>query len=256
LNAVGDAGYLPSLGHGKRILIWGAGGAIGTALIHHLSVDASVDHVYAVGRSALTSTASNLTSLVADFSNEDSIAAVAQHCSKEGGPLDAVIIATGILHDADAGITPEKTWRSLSAAQMQQVFAVNTVGPALVGKHFLPLLARDRRVFFAALSARVGSISDNRMGGWHAYRASKAALNMVIQNFAIEMARRNPQAICAGLHPGTVDSQLSAPFQGNVPAKGLFTADYSAAQLLTVLNGLTPEDSGDLFAWDGVRIQP
>ena len=140
-----------------------------------------------------------------------------------------MLIASGVLHDAAAGIAPEKSWRALDAAAMARVFAVNTIGPSLIAKHFLPLLARDRRVIFAALSARVGSISDNRAGGWHAYRASKAALNMMIKGLAIELARRNPAALCVGLHPGTVDSPLSAPFQRNVPAAELFTPARAAA---------------------------
>lgn len=126
--------------------------------------------------------------------------------------------------------------------------------PALVAKHFLPLLARDRKSVFAALSARVGSISDNQLGGWHAYRASKAALNMLLRTFAIELARRNPRAVCVGLHPGTVDTGLSAPFQANVPEGKLFTPDFAAARLLEVVDRLKPDDSGHVFAWDGQLI--
>ena len=121
-------------------------------------------------------------------------------------------------------------------------------------KHFLPLMPRDRRAVFAALSARVGSIGDNRLGGWHSYRASKAALNMILKNLSIELARTHPQAVVAGLHPGTVDTALSVPFQKGVAADKLFTADYSASRLLAVLDGLTPADSGGVFAWDGARI--
>jgi NAD(P)-dependent dehydrogenase (short-subunit alcohol dehydrogenase family) len=260
LPAAGDAAHLPShlpsLGNSSRVLVWGAGGAIGAALISHLSDDPRIAHIYAIGRRPFAGAATNLTAFTADFGDEAAIADVAAQCAADGQPLDAVIVATGVLHDTAAGIAPEKTWRSLSADQLQHIFTVNTIGPALIGKHFLPLLARNKRAIFAALSARVGSISDNRMGGWHAYRASKAALNMMLKNFAIELARRNPEAICAGLHPGTVNSDLSAPFQSNVPAQGLFTADFSAAQLLAVLDRLGPQDSGHLFAWDGARIEP
>jgi NAD(P)-dependent dehydrogenase (short-subunit alcohol dehydrogenase family) len=121
-------------------------------------------------------------------------------------------------------------------------------------KHFAPLMPRDRRAAFAALSARVGSIGDNRLGGWHSYRASKAALNMLLRNLAVELARSHPQAVVAGLHPGTVDTGLSRPFQKGVADGKLFTPEFSAASLMAVLDGLTPADSGGFFAWDGVRI--
>jgi len=137
---------------------------------------------------------------------------------------------------------------------MKQVFAINTIGPALVAKHFLPLLDRNRRSVFAALSARVGSISDNRLGGWYGYRASKSALNMIIKTLAIELSRRNREAICIGLHPGTVDSRLSAPFQNNVAADKLFAPDLAATQLLEVVDQVRSEQSGRLLAWNGLEI--
>jgi NAD(P)-dependent dehydrogenase (short-subunit alcohol dehydrogenase family) len=152
------------------------------------------------------------------------------------------------------GPSPEKALRALDGAAMAELFAVNTIGPALIAKHFAPLLPRDRHGVFAALSARVGSIADNRLGGWHSYRASKAALNMLIVNLAIELRRTHPQAIVAALHPGTVDTGLSAPFQRGVAPEKLFDADRSAGYLLDVLNKLTVGDSGGLFAWDGARI--
>ncbi|MGC1469467.1 MAG: SDR family oxidoreductase [Sphingorhabdus sp.] len=157
-----------------------------------------------------------------------------------------------MLHQA--AIQPEKSLRALSTDAFEQAFAINTIGPALIGKHMLPRLPKDRRSVFAFLSARVGSISDNRLGGWHAYRASKAALNMIVRNLAIEMARTHPQAIIVALHPGTVDTELSSPFQRSVAPEKLFTAEYAAEQMLQVLGDLTPEDSGHLFAWDGEKI--
>lgn len=183
-----------------------------------------------------------------DITDESSIAATAARI----GPVDAVIVATGLLHDGQQA--PEKTYRALDAAALARSFAVNGIGPALVAKHFLPLLPRDRRGVFAALSAKVGSISDNRLGGWYAYRASKAALNQLIRTASIELRRTHPQAICVGLHPGTVDTRLSAPFQRGVP--DLFTPERSAAALLEVLDSLTPEQSGRLWAWDGREIAP
>ena len=168
------------------------------------------------------------------------------------GPIDLIIIATGVLHDEY--IQPEKSLRAQTPEAYARAFAINATGPAMIGKHFLPLLPRDRRGVFAALSARVSSVSDNRLGGWHAYRASKAALNMVVRNFAVELARTHKEAIAVTLHPGTVATPLSEPFQRNVEPEKLFTPDFAAERLLAVLDGRSPEDSGNLFAWDGQRI--
>lgn len=166
--------------------------------------------------------------------------------------FDLVFVAIGILHKE--GLRPEKSTRELSAENFQALFYTNSILPALIAKHFLPLLRTDATSRFAALSARVGSISDNRLGGWYAYRASKAALNMIIKTLAIETARKNKQALVIGLHPGTVQSHLSEPFQKNVPSKSLFSPEFSAAQLLQVLADRTPKDSGKCFAWDGKEI--
>ena len=137
---------------------------------------------------------------------------------------------------------------------MARSFSVNAIGPALVAQAFLPLMAKDNKTVFAALSARVGSISDNRLGGWYSYRASKAALNQYLRTAAIEQRRRWPQCVVVGLHPGTVDTPLSKPFQKNVPKDGLFTPSQSAERLLDVIDRLQPADTGHLFAYDGNRI--
>ena len=126
----------------------------------------------------------------------------------------------------------------------------------MIARHALDALDRRDKAVFAALSARVGSISDNRLGGWHGYRASKAALNQIIRTLSIELARKRPDAICAGLHPGTVDTGLSEPFQRNVPDGKLFTPDYAAERLLSVIDGLTAEQSGRCFDWAGEEIAP
>ena len=169
----------------------------------------------------------------------------------QGPAPTLIVVATGVLHD---GLQPERSFRQLDAKHLLRDYRVNAVGPALAAKHLLPLMPRDRRAVFAALSARVGSIADNRLGGWHAYRASKAALNMILRNLSIEMARSHPQAVIAGLHPGTVATDLSAPFQKGMAEGKLFPADYSAERLLSVLSNLTPADSGGVFAWDGARV--
>ena len=137
-----------------------------------------------------------------------------------------------------------------------RAFTINAIGPALIAKHMLPHLSLTEKTVFVALSARVSSISDNRLGGWHAYRASKAALNMLIRNLAIELGRSNRLAVCVALHPGTVDTPLSKPFQRGVSAKRLFTPDVAAAHLLSVIDSLTLVQSGRVFAWDGEEIAP
>lgn len=217
----------------RRAVVVGSSGGIGAALVAALT--AAGTEVVGLSRPDL------------DLEDEASIAAAAVRI---GGPLDLVIVATGVLHAP--GLAPEKAIRDLNAASLTRYFAVNATGPALVAKHFLPLLARDRRAVFAALSARVGSISDNRIGGWYGYRASKAALNMLVRTLSIELARSRPEALCVALHPGTVDTGLSKNFQRGVP--DLFTPGRSASAMLDVLAELTPGDSGGCFAWDGQRI--
>jgi NAD(P)-dependent dehydrogenase (short-subunit alcohol dehydrogenase family) len=230
-----------------KACVFGASGGIGAALVKQLARDPMVTVVHAGARSTLLN-APKVLPFRFDLTDERSIVEAAANI----GPLDLIIVATGLLHDAT--LQPEKSLRAQSAEAYAKSFAINTTGPALIAKHFLPLLPKDRRSVFAALSARVSSISDNRLGGWHAYRASKAALNMIIRNCAIELGRTHPQAIVAALHPGTVDTPLSEPFQRNVAEGKLFAPDYSADRLLKVIDGLTPADSGNLFAWDGQRI--
>jgi NAD(P)-dependent dehydrogenase (short-subunit alcohol dehydrogenase family) len=228
--------------------VFGASGGIGAALALRLADDPAVALVHSGGRSAISGR-TKTAPFQFDLTDETSIAAAAAAI----GACDLVIIATGLLHDGDT--QPEKSLRAQTAEAYAKAFAVNATGPALIAKHFMPLLPRDRRSVFAAISARVSSISDNRLGGWHAYRASKAALNMILRNCAIELARTHPQAIVAAMHPGTVDTPLSQPFQRYVAEGKLFTPDYSADALLKVIDGLSPKDSGNLYAWDGQRIE-
>ena len=137
---------------------------------------------------------------------------------------------------------------------MRKVFDVNTFGVALLGKHLLPVLPRRERAVFGTFSARVGSIDDNRLGGWYSYRASKAAQNMIVKTLALEASRKRPELICVALHPGTVKTDLSQPFSSRVPPGKLFSAEQSCQYLSEVLSGLTPEDTGGFFAWDGESI--
>jgi NAD(P)-dependent dehydrogenase (short-subunit alcohol dehydrogenase family) len=234
-----------------RACVFGASGGIGAALVALLEKDPKVEHIYAGSRGGAVYASSKITQFVFDLQDETSISAAAE-LTKKDGPLNLVFVGTGIL--SGDGISPEKSWAMQSGDAYSKMFAINTIGPAMIGKHFLPLLSRTEKSVFAALSARVGSISDNRLGGWHAYRASKAALNMIVRNFALELVHRNKNAIAVTLHPGTVDTALSAPFQSGVKAEKLFTAAYSAQQILSVIEGLTPENSGNLYAWDGIQI--
>jgi len=180
------------------------------------------------------------------------VPAVALDSSSSVVPVSIVINTVGLLHDDTVG--PEKRLEDIDPEAMRRSFAVNAVGPALVAKHFIPLLGHSHTTLFATLSARVGSISDNRLGGWYSYRAAKAAQNMLTKNIAIEARRRAPNAIVVGLHPGTVDTGLSKPFQANVPAEKLFSVERSVDHLLHVVDRLTPADSGKVFAWDGAEI--
>lgn len=229
----------------------GASGGIGGALVRRLAQDPRFDRVLALSRSTATLDSPRIESLAIDLLDEARIAAAAAQL-REAGPLRLVVVATGLLH-AD-GVQPEKHWGALDGVSLARLFAVNAIGPALLAKHLLPLLPRSGRSVFAALSARVGSIGDNRLGGWYGYRASKAALNMLLKTFAIELARRAPEAVCIGLHPGTVDTALSRPFRDRVPADRLFTPEQAARHLLRVIDTVTPADSGDVFAWDGRRV--
>ena len=227
--------------------VFGASGGIGAAFVEQLAADPAVNAVYAGARSPIAATA-KIHPFAFDLTDEASIATAASAIGK----VDLIIIATGMLHDDT--FQPEKSYRAQSPDAYARAFTINAIGPALIDKHFLPLLPRDRRGVFAALSARVSSVSDNRLGGWHAYRAAKAALNMILRTFAVELGRTHKDAVIAGLHPGTVATSLSEPFQRNVEPAKLFTPEFSATQMLSVLNTLTPADSGNLFAWDGQRI--
>ena len=230
--------------------VFGASGGIGRALCEALAARGCA-RIYAGSRQGEGPQVAGVHPFAFDLADEASIAAAAAMMRDD--PPELVIVATGVLTLAD-GTGPERTYKRLDAATMAEVFALNTTGPALIAKHVLPLMPRGERFVFAALSARVGSISDNRLGGWHSYRASKAALNMLLKNFALEMARTHPLGVIAGLHPGTVDSALSQPFQSGLP-DGQLTAPATAADnLLGVLAGLTPERSGRVFDFRGAEV--
>ncbi len=221
-------------------VIIGASGGLGRAMADRLEASGVHAVVHRLSRSG--------TGL--DLLDETTIAAAAALVAA-GPPPTRVIVATGVLHH---GFEPERSYRSLDAGHLLRDYHVNAVGPALAAKHFLPLAPRDRPAVFAALGARVGSIGDNRLGGWHSYRASKAALAMLLRTLSIETGRTHPHLLVAGLHPGTVDTALSAPFQRGVRPEALFDAADAAKRLLEVLDRLGPSDSGGVFDWAGRRI--
>lgn len=237
----------------------GASGGIGQALLHALLADPAVARVDALCRTRPAAAEAwsrrhpgRLVWHAVELGDEASIAAVAAQLADRRPTL--VLVASGQLHQGER--MPEKSWRALTAEHFQQQMQINALAPALLAKHLIPLMPRDRHAVFAALSARVGSIGDNRLGGWYSYRASKAALNMLLRCLAIEAKRRWPRLVVAGLHPGTVATPLSQPFQQRVADDRLFTPDFAAAALLRVVDELTPEQSGQVLAWNGEEIPP
>jgi NAD(P)-dependent dehydrogenase (short-subunit alcohol dehydrogenase family) len=235
-----------------NVAVIGSSGGIGAALVRELADDEAVATIHALSRTGQDASPRKATPQYIDICDEDSVRRAADVVG-ESGPLDIVIAATGILHQG-AEIAPEKAMRELSPDALAAVFAANCIGPALVAKYFLPLMRNGEKSVFAALSARVGSIEDNRLGGWVSYRASKAALNMVLKTLSIEHARRWPESVVVGLHPGTVDTALSRPFSKRVEPDKLFTPERAARHLLAVVDGLNAADSGYTYAWDGKRI--
>lgn len=215
----------------KRALIIGASGGIGGAV-------AAALRVRGVTVSGLSRARDGL-----DITKESSIA---EHLAALEPEFDLIFVATGQLEGA--GHPPEKTLKSLTPQALADQFVVNCIGPAMVLKHALSLMPRDRRCVFAALSARVGSIGDNRLGGWYAYRGAKAALNQIIHTGAIELARTHPQAICVALHPGTVATDFTAQYAGRHPT---VPPSEAAQNLLAVINGLEPAQTGQFFDWRG-----
>jgi NAD(P)-dependent dehydrogenase (short-subunit alcohol dehydrogenase family) len=236
----------------KKVAVIGSSGAIGNAFLEHYIKDESVENIFSFSRSNISIENNKVIHGLIDVENETSIQKASQ--SLEEVKLDEIIIASGLLHTEDFG--PEKSIKDLKADNILKILSVNTVGPAIVGKYFLPLLNKKNKSVMAFLSARVGSISENKLGGWYSYRASKAALNQIIKNFSIEINRVNPQAIILGLQPGTVESNFSQPFKKNVKEGNLFTAEYSVSMLLDVINFSTTKDSGKLIGWDGEEIKP
>lgn len=229
---------MPSLPDQFHALVIGASGTIGAAFVDLLAASPRCASVTGLHRHS---------SPPVDFADEDSIARAAAELAA-GPRFHLIINAAGLLHSED--FMPEKRLADLHYAQMHATFQANTFGPALLLRHFVPLLDRERAVM-AMLSAKVGSIGDNRLGGWYSYRASKAALNMMIKTAAIEVARTQPNAVLVALHPGTVNSRLSQPFKGETIGRQPHVA---AADMLRVLDTLAPADTGAFRSYDGAGL--
>ncbi|QYF87235.1 SDR family NAD(P)-dependent oxidoreductase [Brevundimonas sp. PAMC22021] len=230
------------------VVVVGASGGLGRAFVDRFVGDGLHSAVWALSRGG--EAMSGARGLKADVTDQASLAEAARRIAD--GPAPArIVVATGVLH---APFQPERGFRQMEPEHLMRDFQVNAVGPAMAAKHLAPLMPRDRPAVFAVLSARVGSIGDNRLGGWHAYRASKAALNMILRNLAIELGRTHPNAVVTGLHPGTVNTPLSLPFQKGLAPDRLFAPAYAVDRLVEVMDRLTPADSGGVFDWAGQRL--
>ena len=230
---------------GSLAVVIGSGGGIGAAMLAQLEVDTAYAQVTGLSRS---------TEVSVNYDAEASIAnaahSVASLCASSNLQLRLLVVATGFLHGEQG--QPERSLTNLDAAYLEQVFKINTLGPALVMKHFLPLLPKTGRCIAGFLSARVGSIGDNALGGWYGYRASKAALNQLVKTAAIELTRRNKESICVSLHPGTVATALSEPFAKT--GLNIRPATEAATDLLTVIAALNPADTGCLIDYQGQKL--
>lgn len=249
-----------------HVLIVGASQGIGYGFVQALLSSPTVHTVYATYRTSGQAEAllalkevgkdkegrDRLICLPMDITQDADISAGIEHIKTHTLKLNVVVNCVGFLHDETT--KPEKSLKQLNVEQLTRYFQINSIGPILLAKHLVPLMKGSDRSIFATLSAKVGSIGDNYLGGWYGYRSSKAALNMLMRTAAIEYGRKSPKTIVVMLHPGTTDTRLSQPFQRNVPPGKLFSVDKTVSQLLSVMDGLKQEDSGHFFSWDGNRL--
>lgn len=243
-----------------NVLVVGATQGIGLGFVRHLLQEDWVGSIYATYRDLESATLAKLSRqhpnqlrlISMDITDEGQIAQGVAQIQDQTDKLHLVLYCVGFLHQGN--IQPEKSLKQIQSDHLLQYFQVNSIGAILLGKHLLPLLKHRDRSVFASISAKVGSIGDNQLGGWYGYRASKAALNMFMRTLAIEYSRKSPQTIVVMLHPGTTDTRLSQPFQGNVPPEKLFSVERTVIQLISVIEALQPEDSGNFFSWDGSRL--
>ncbi|MEM7772600.1 MAG: SDR family NAD(P)-dependent oxidoreductase [Cyanobacteria bacterium P01_E01_bin.6] len=243
-----------------NVLVVGASGGIGLGFVQALLKDSHVHRLMATYRNpdkasellSLSEKHPQLTCLSLDITDECQVSEAIAQVSRLVPQLHLVVNCVGLLHDGD--LQPEKSLRHINPEHLMRYFQVNSIGAVLLAKHLMPLFKRDTLSIFATISAKIGSIEDNRLGGWYGYRASKAALNMFLKTTSIEYSRRCPKTIVTSLHPGTTDTPLSEPFQRNVPPEKLFPVNRTVTQLLAILNTLTLNDNGSFFSWDGSRL--
>jgi len=252
--------FIDNLQNANAMII-GASQGIGLGFVKKLLEDTRITRIYATYRQQKTAGEllalideypDKLTCLEMDITDEVQIAKAVQQINAEVNKLHLVINCVGLLHDGD--FQPEKSLKHLNSENLLRYFQVNSIGAILLAKHLLPLFRHKEPSVFATISAKVGSIGDNQLGGWYGYRASKAALNMLMRTAAIEYGRSCPQTLVVTLHPGTTDTRLSRPFQRNVPPEKLFSVERTVSQLLTVIEQLQPGDSGQFLSWDGSKL--
>lgn len=245
----------------SNVLIIGASQGIGLGFVRTLLQQPKVSRLYATYREEQSATelialsqeySERLSCLQVDVTQESQIIRAVKQINAEVDRLHLVIYCVGVLHEGN--LTPEKSLRQIVPENLLYSFQVNSIGAVLFAKHLMPLFKHGDRHIFACISAKVGSIGDNRLGGWYGYRASKAALNMFLKTAAIEYSRRCPKTIVVALHPGTTDTRLSKPFQKNVPPEKLFPVEHTVNLLSKVIAGLEIKNSGQFFSWDGSQL--
>lgn len=244
----------------RNALIVGASQGIGLGFVRALLQQENITSIYATYRNpdaaelfALEQQhGDRLKCLQVDITQESQIATALKQIKAEVKQLHQAIYCVGVLHEGD--LSPEKSLRQIDPEKLIYSFQVNSIGAVLLAKHLMPLFNKSDRSIFAAISAKVGSIGDNRLGGWYGYRASKAALNMFLKTTAIEYSRRCPKTIVVALHPGTTDTRLSQPFQKNVPPGKLFPVEHTVDLLSRIISNLEMKDSGEFFSWDGTQL--
>jgi NAD(P)-dependent dehydrogenase (short-subunit alcohol dehydrogenase family) len=253
---------LATLPPASHACVIAASRGIGFEFVRQLAAEPRIAQVHAGCReparaaalAALAQECPKVRPFAIDVADEHSIASACGVLAGQSPRLQLVINAAGVLHDAARALQPEKRLAEVRGDALARAFAVNAAGPLLLARYLEPLIPTRERAIFASLSAKVGSIGDNRLGGWYAYRASKAAQNMALRTLAIEWARSRRQAVVVLLHPGTTDTDLSRPFQANVPPDKLFTTERCVRQLLEVIDRRQPADSGRFYAWDGSEL--
>jgi NAD(P)-dependent dehydrogenase (short-subunit alcohol dehydrogenase family) len=242
-------------------LIVGASQGIGLGFVKKLLQDERISKIYATYRQAESAVElitlagehpEKLICLSVDITEESQIAEAIEQIKSQVNKLHLVVNCVGLLHEGT--LQPEKSLRQINSENLLRYFQINSIGAILLAKHLLPLFKHQERSIFASISAKVGSIGDNQLGGWYGYRASKAALNMLMRTAAIEYGRSSPKTLVVTLHPGTTDTRLSLPFQGNISAEKLFSVERTVTQLLNVIEQLKEGDSGQFFSWDGSRL--